>query len=260
MINNNTQSFSGKVAFVTGGGSGIGRATAVAFAKEGAKVAIGYVTEEHAQGTRQLVEQAGGKAIAVKCDVSKDEEVKRAIEKTVQVFGRLDFAFNNAGVMQHRVDTAEITTEEWDRVLGVNLRGVFSCMRYEIPQMLKQGGGAIVNNSSIGGVVGNPGLSAYHAAKHGVIGLTRTAAIEYCTKGININAVCPGTINTPLAQSLAGSKTLDPKALDPLLVETPIKRPGTPEEVASAVIWLCSPGAGFVVGHAMLVDGGYTIH
>jgi NAD(P)-dependent dehydrogenase (short-subunit alcohol dehydrogenase family) len=167
--------FSGKVAFITGAGSGIGRATAVAFAREGANVVIGYVTKEHAEGTAQLVKEAGVKSLLVKCDVSKDEEVKSAVEKTVQTFGRLDFAFNNAGVMQHRVDTAEITLEEWDRVMAINLRGVFSCMRYEIPQMLKQGRGAIVNDSSIGGVVGNPGLSAYHAAKHGVIGLTRTA-------------------------------------------------------------------------------------
>jgi NAD(P)-dependent dehydrogenase (short-subunit alcohol dehydrogenase family) len=179
------------------------------------------------------------------------------IDRTVSTFGRLDAAFNNAGVMQRRVDTAEISGDEWDRVMAINLRGVWSCMKYELPQMLRNGGGAIVNCSSIGGVIGVPGLAAYHAAKHGVIGLTKTAALEYATRKIRINAVCPGTINTPMAESLTGG---DPKILAEFLKDEPIGRIAEPEEVAAAVLWLCSPGASYVVGHALLVDGGYTAH
>ena len=177
------------------------------------------------------------------------------IDQTVSTFGRLDAAFNNAGVMQRRVDTADITDDEWDRVMAINLRGVWSCMKYELRQMLRNGGGAIVNCSSLGGVVGNPGLAAYHAAKHGVIGLTRTAALEYATRGIRINAVCPGSIDTPMAQSLTGG---DPTVLAELVKDEPIGRLGQPEEIAAAVLWLCSPGASYVVGHPLLVDGGYT--
>ena len=173
----------------------------------------------------------------------------------MSTFGRLDAAFNNAGVMQRRVDTADITDDEWDRVMAINLRGVWSCMKYELRQMLRNGGGAIVNCSSLGGVVGNPGLAAYHAAKHGVIGLTKTAALEYATRGIRINAVCPGAIDTPMAQTLTGG---DPKVLAELVKDEPIGRLGEPEEIAAAVLWLCSPGASYVVGHALLVDGGYT--
>jgi NAD(P)-dependent dehydrogenase (short-subunit alcohol dehydrogenase family) len=199
---------------------------------------------------------AGGrKALAVRCDVTDDRQVASMIDQTVSTFGRLDAAFNNAGVMQRRVDTADITDDEWDRVLAINLRGVWSCMKYELRQMLRNSGGAIVNCSSLGGVVGNPGLAAYHAAKHGVIGLTRTAALEYATRGIRINAVCPGSIDTPMAQTLTGG---DPKVLAELVKDEPIGRLGQPEEIAAAVLWLCSPGASYVVGHPLLVDGGYT--
>lgn len=177
------------------------------------------------------------------------------IERTVSSFGRLDAAFNNAGVMQHRVDTTDISGDEWDRVIAINLRGVWSCMRHELRQMLRQGGGAIVNCSSIGGVVGNPGLAAYHAAKQGVIGLTQAAALEYAARGIRINAVCPGTIKTPMVQSMTGG---DSKVLAEFVKDEPIGRLGEPEEVATAVLWLCSPSASFVVGHPLLVDGGYT--
>ena len=178
------------------------------------------------------------------------------IDRTVSAFGRLDAAFNNAGVMQRRVDTAEISDDEWDRVMAINLRGVWSCMKHELRQMLRNGGGAIVNNSSIGGVVGNPGLAAYHAAKHGVLGLTKTAALEYATKGIRINAVCPGSINTPMAHSLTGG---DPKVLAELVEAAPIGRLGEPQEIAAAVLWLCSGGSSYVIGHSLLVDGGYTV-
>ena len=200
---------------------------------------------------------SGGKALAVRCDVTDDTQVASMIDRTVSAFGRLDAAFNNAGVMQRRVDTAEISGEEWDRVMAINLRGVWSCMKHELPQMLRNGGGAIVNCSSIGGVIGVPGLAAYHAAKHGVIGLTKTAALEYATRKIRINAVCPGTINTPMAESLTGG---DPKILAEFLKDEPIGRIAEPEEVAAGVLWLCSPGASYVVGHALFVDGGYTAH
>jgi len=187
--------------------------------------------------------------------VSNDDQVASMIERTVSNFGRLDAAFNNAGVMQRRVETADISGDEWDRVMAINLRGVWSCMKEELRQMLRQGGGAIVNCSSIGGVIGNPGLAAYHAAKHGVLGLTQTAALEYAARGIRINAVCPGTIKTPMVQSMISG---DSKVLDEMVKDEPIGRLGEPEEIAAAVLWLCSSGASFVVGHALLVDGGYT--
>jgi len=250
-------SFAGKVALVTGAGSGIGLATAKAFGEAGASVVLADRREDAVRAAAEGLSASGGKALAVRCDVTDDTQVASMIDRTVSAFGRLDAAFNNAGVMQRRVDTAEISGEEWDRVMAINLRGVWSCMKYELPQMLRNGGGAIVNCSSIGGVIGVPGLAAYHAAKHGVIGLTKTAALEYATRKIRINAVCPGTINTPMAESLTGG---DPKILAEFLKDEPIGRIAEPEEVAAAVLWLCSPGASYVVGHALLVDGGYTAH
>jgi len=250
-------SFAGKVALVTGAGSGIGLATAKAFGEAGASVVLADRGEDAVRAAAEGLSASGGKALAVRCDVTDDTQVASMIDRTVSAFGRLDAAFNNAGVMQRRVDTAEISGEEWDRVMAINLRGVWSCMKYELPQMLRNGGGAIVNCSSIGGVIGVPGLAAYHAAKHGVIGLTKTAALEYATRKIRINAVCPGTINTPMAESLTGG---DPKILAEFLKDEPIGRIAEPEEVAAAVLWLCSPGASYVVGHALLVDGGYTAH
>jgi len=250
-------SFAGKVALVTGAGSGIGLATAKAFGEAGASVVLADRREDAVRAAAEGLSASGGKALAVRCDVTDDTQVASMIDRTVSAFGRLDAAFNNAGVMQRRVDTAEISGEEWDRVMAINLRGVWSCMKHELPQMLRNGGGAIVNCSSIGGVIGVPGLAAYHAAKHGVIGLTKTAALEYATRKIRINAVCPGTINTPMAESLTGG---DPKILAEFLKDEPIGRIAEPEEVAAAVLWLCSPGASYVVGHALLVDGGYTAH
>jgi len=250
-------SFAGKVALVTGAGSGIGLATAKAFGEAGASVVLADRGEDAVRAAAEGLSASGGKALAVRCDVTDDTQVASMIDRTVFAFGRLDAAFNNAGVMQRRVDTAEISGDEWDRVMAINLRGVWSCMKYELPQMLRNGGGAIVNCSSIGGVIGVPGLAAYHAAKHGVIGLTKTAALEYATRKIRINAVCPGTINTPMAESLTGG---DPKILAEFLKDEPIGRIAEPEEVAAAVLWLCSPGASYVVGHALLVDGGYTAH
>ena len=250
-------SFAGKVALVTGAGSGIGLATAKAFGEAGASVVLADRREDAVRAAAEGLSASGGKALAVRCDVTDDTQVASMIDRTVSAFGRLDAAFNNAGVMQRRVDTAEISGDEWDRVMAINLRGVWSCMKYELPQMLRNGGGAIVNCSSIGGVIGVPGLAAYHAAKHGVIGLTKTAALEYATRKIRINAICPGTINTPMAESLTGG---DPKILAEFLKDEPIGRIAEPEEVAAAVLWLCSPGASYVVGHALFVDGGYTAH
>ena len=250
-------SFAGKVALVTGAGSGIGLATAKAFGDAGASVVLADRREDAVRAAAEGLSASGGKALAVRCDVTDDTQVASMIDRTVSAFGRLDAAFNNAGVMQRRVDTAEISGEEWDRVMAINLRGVWSCMKHELPQMLRNGGGAIVNCSSIGGVIGVPGLAAYHAAKHGVIGLTKTAALEYATRKIRINAVCPGTINTPMAESLTGG---DPKILAEFLKDEPIGRIAEPEEVAAGVLWLCSPGASYVVGHALFVDGGYTAH
>src|SRR5207249_2822985 len=197
----------------------------------------------------------GHKSLAVACDVSDDVQVEAMVEKAVATFGHLDVAFNNAGVQNVLAETADTTRKDYDRVMGINLRGVWSCMKYELLQMRKQGSGAIVNNSSIGGLIGLPGRAIYHASKHGVIGLTRSAALEYAAKGIRINAICPGTIDTPMVQEMVAK---DPSAMEGIMKMQPIGRLGKAEEVASAVLWLCSPGAAFVVGHALAVDGGFT--
>ena len=249
------ESFDGKVALVTGAGSGMGLATAKAFAEAGASVVLADSHEEAVHAAAEQLIADGRKALAVRCDVTDDAQVASMIERTVSTFGRLDAAFNNAGVNSVPTETADISGDEWDRVMAVNLRGVWHCMKHELRQMLRQGSGAIVNCSSIGGLTGTAGLAAYIASKHGVIGLTKTAALEYVTRGIRVNAVCPGMVNTPMAQRLTGG---DAKVLAEMLKDAPIGRLGEPEEIAAAVLWLCSPGASYVVGHALLVDGGYT--
>jgi NAD(P)-dependent dehydrogenase (short-subunit alcohol dehydrogenase family) len=249
--------FTGKVAFVTGAATGIGRATALAFAREGASVVVADVSKDRIDETAALIEKAGGKAHAVKCDVTQEAEIKNAIDEAIKVFGRLDLAFNNAGVEEKNTDpTAEETTEEWDRVINTNLRGVFLCMKCELQQMLKVGGGAIVNTSSGAGVIGVKGSPAYVASKHGVIGLTKAAALDYADKNIHVNAVCPGYIATEMMQRFTGG-TEAGKAK--VIAEEPIGRMGKPEEIADAVIFLCSDASSFVIGHALVVDGGQTI-
>lgn len=248
-------SFAGKVALVTGAGSGIGLATVKAFAEAGASVVLADTHEEAIRATAEELAATGRKALAIRCDVTDDAQVASLIDRTVATFERLDAAFNNAGVIGRYVETADVGADEWERVLAVNLRGVWNCMKHELRQMLRQDGGAIVNNSSIAGLTGTAGLPAYTASKHGVIGLTRTAALEYAAKGIRINAVCPGVIRMPMAQQVAGG---DARIATKMESDAPIGRLGEPEEVAAAVLWLCSSGASFVIGHALAVDGGRT--
>jgi NAD(P)-dependent dehydrogenase (short-subunit alcohol dehydrogenase family) len=249
--------FTGKVAFVTGAASGIGRAAAVAFGREGASVVIADLSEQGMSETARLVKEQGGRALTVRCDVSRVDDVRAALDKTVETFGRLDVAFNNAGVEPKKLaPTAEWEPDEWDQILDIDLRGVFLCMKYELPLILKQGGGAIVNTSSGAGVIGIKGSPAYTAAKHGLIGLTRAAALDYAPKNIRINAVCPGYIDTPMMARYTGG-TAEGRAR--VISEEPVGRMGTAEEIAQAVLYLCSDAARFVIGHAMVVDGGQTI-
>lgn len=255
MTTNKNEFYKGKVAFVTGAGSGIGRATALAFASAGASVTVADISQESSRETARLIEEQGGRAFAVKCDVTRAEDVKAALSKTIETFGRLDFAFNNAGVEQKNSATAEIEEEEWDRIVNINLRGVFLCMKYEIPLLLKQGG-AIVNTSSGAGVIGIKGGAAYTAAKHGLIGLTKSAALDYALQNIRINAVCPGYIDTSMMDRFTGGT---PEGREQVISEEPIGRMGQPEEIANAVVWLCSDASSFVIGHALVVDGGQTV-
>lgn len=244
-----------KVALITGAASGIGRATALAFARKGARVVVADVMEDAGTETVRMIEQTGAEAIFVRTDVSNESDVKHLIERTVETFGRLDYAFNNAGIEGVQAKTAELSIEDWNRVIGINLTGVWLCMRYQIPQMLKQGGGVILNNASILGHVGFANASAYVASKHAVLGLTKTAAIEYATQGIRVNAICPAFIETPMLER--GGLTTDPEVYAMIANLHPMKRLGTAEEIANAAIWLFSDEASFVTGHAMLVDGGY---
>lgn len=245
----------GKVVLVTGSAMGIGLACAEAFAKAGATIIMADIKKPIEQATK-LVEQ-GMKAVAYRCDVSDTHAVEEMIKWIVSNYGRLDAALNNAGIQTPQRPMAEITDEEFDRTVAVDFKGVWNCMRYEIKQMLVQGGGAIVNTSSQGGVTGFPGQAAYIACKHAVIGLTRTAAIDYAAKGIRINAVCPGVIRTPMAEELLNN---NPELEKELLRDIPAGRMGRPQEIANAVLWLCSPESSFVDGHALLVDGAFSIH
>jgi NAD(P)-dependent dehydrogenase (short-subunit alcohol dehydrogenase family) len=245
----------GKVAIVTGAAAGIGRATAIAFAQESARVVVSDVDDTGGEETVRLIRDAGGEAVYVRADVSRQPDVEALIARTVQEFGRLDFAFNNAGIEGESNSTAECSEENWDRVMDINLKGVWLCMKYEIEQMLKQDGGAIVNCSSIAGLTGFPGIPAYTASKHGLLGLTKSAALDYATRGIRVNAVCPGVIRTAMIDRFTGGSR---EAEEQLVSGEPMGRMGTPEEIASAVLWLCSEGAGFVTGHPLVVDGGWV--
>jgi NAD(P)-dependent dehydrogenase (short-subunit alcohol dehydrogenase family) len=251
---NPTYNFKGQVALVTGAGSGMGLATARAFAEAGAAVALVDRNAEQVEVAAQALTSAGHHAISIVCDVSDEARAKAAVGRTVAEWGRLDMAYNNAGILGPMCEMSEETSEGYDATQGVNLRGVWTFMKHELLQMKKQGSGAIVNCSSLGGLVGLPGRAAYHASKHGVIGLTKSAALDVAANGIRINAVCPGCIDTPMGAEI------DPDAMKVFLKEQPIGRMGRPEEVAAAVLWLCSPGASMVVGVALPVDGGFVAH
>src|SRR5882757_4124943 len=250
------QSFVDRVALVPGAASGMGLVTARLFAEAGAAVALADVNASAARAAADKLAAAGHRVLAVGCNVADEDEVAAMVERTVNAFGRLDAAFNNAGVQSPAIDTADASGEEFDRVIAINLRGVWNCMRHELRQMRGQGSGAIVNCSSIGGLIGLPGRAAYHAAKHGVLGLTKSAALEYASQGIRINAVCPGTIDTPM---VAGMLVSQADAMKEMMRDVPIGRLGRADEIAAAVLWLCGPGASFVIGQALAVDGGYTV-
>ncbi|TDO51645.1 NAD(P)-dependent dehydrogenase (short-subunit alcohol dehydrogenase family) [Kribbella sp. VKM Ac-2527] len=247
--------FNGQVAFVTGASSGMGLATSRAFAEAGASVMLVDINQEALDKAVAELTAAGRRVAGTRCDVADEEQVAAAVAQTVSAFGRLDMAFNNAGIQIPPVDAAEETFEAFDRVNAVNLRGVWACMKHQLHQMRKQGSGAIVNCSSLGGLVGLPGRASYHASKHGVIGLTRSAALEYAPRGVRINAVCPGPVETPMVDAMIAKGEF---VMEEAVRDQPIKRLGTADEIASAVLWLCSPGASLVVGVALPVDGGYT--
>jgi NAD(P)-dependent dehydrogenase (short-subunit alcohol dehydrogenase family) len=251
-----SQEFEGKVAIVTGGAGGIGRATAVAFARKGARVVVADVDTPGGQETVEMIETEGGQALFVETDVSDSDDVQKMVQQTIDAYGRLDIAFNNAGIEGEQAPTAEGSEDNWDRVIDINLKGVWLCMREEIPHMFEQGGGAIVNMSSVAGRVGFENLPAYVASKHGVLGLTKTAALEYATQDVRVNAVCPGVIHTEMIDRVTGG---DEEMLEAYAKMAPVERMGEPQEVADAVVWLCSRKASFVTGHALTVDGGYVV-
>jgi NAD(P)-dependent dehydrogenase (short-subunit alcohol dehydrogenase family) len=256
-MNNPTYDFKDQVALVTGAGSGMGLVTAQAFAEAGAAVVLADIDEDAVRAATDELTATGHQAVGVTCDVANEAQVAAMVEGTVAAFGRLDMAFNNAGVQLPPSDAADEPAENFDRVNAINLRGVWTSMKHELRQMREQGSGAIVNCSSLGGLVGLPGRASYHASKHGIIGLTKSAALEYAPRGIRINAVCPGTIDTPMVTSMLDT---EPDAMKEIMRDQPIGRLGRSEEIAAAVLWLCSPGASFVIGVPLPVDGGFTAH
>jgi NAD(P)-dependent dehydrogenase (short-subunit alcohol dehydrogenase family) len=250
-------SFEGKVALVTGGASGLGLATAKAFAESGASVVLADQNDNAVRAAVDALTAQGHKALAAPCDVADDAQVEAMVAQTVATFGRLDVAYNNAGIQNLLAETADTTREDYDRVMGINLRGVWSCMKFELQQMRKQGSGAIVNCSSLGGLVGGAERGIYHAAKHGVLGFTKSAALEYAARGIRINAICPGLIWTPMVDQMVTAGQGD--ALKAMEKSVPMGRVGRPEEIANAVLWLCSEAASYVTGQSISVDGGFIM-
>ncbi len=242
-----------KIALVTGGSSGIGRAAALAFARAGAKVAVADLNAIGGQETVSFIKNAGGEACFIEADMGQAASVEAMVQKTVETYGRLDYAHNNAGVEGSLSLTAELEEDQWDHVIRINLTGVWLYMKYEIQHMLQQGSGAIVNTSSSGGLIGAARFPAYVASKHGVVGLTKTAALEYAKSGIRVNTVCPGVIETSMVERVTGNSS---DVLKKMIAAEPMGRSGQPEEIAEAVVWLCSDAASFVTGHAMAVDGG----
>jgi NAD(P)-dependent dehydrogenase (short-subunit alcohol dehydrogenase family) len=252
-------SFENKVALITGAASGLGLATAKAFAESGASVVLADWNEKEVEAAAREIADRGHKTLAIRCDVSDDAQVEAMVDRTIAAFGRLDAAYNNAGVQGVLAETADSPREDYERVMAINLRGVWSCMKFELQQMRKQSSGAIVNCSSLGGLIGGDRRGTYHAAKHGVIGFTRSAALEYATRGIRVNAVCPGMIQTPMTDQMIAAG--QGEALEAMLkTYVPMARQGRPEEIADAVLWLCSSAASYVTGQSISVDGGFVMH